>query len=97
MPLQGWRRNVESNLFVTTLRDHFKDKLEMYGPRQKGAGHLLQDEWAIKYLGIRYLRLLKEALDEDGSGYITTSEVNRFTERLPENLGWRCESLQSKD
>ncbi|THH02008.1 hypothetical protein EW026_g787 [Hermanssonia centrifuga] len=84
----GWRRNVESNLFVTTLRDHFKDKLEMYGPRQKGAGHLLQDEWAIKYLGIRYLRLLKEALDEDGSGYITTSEVNRFTERLPENLGW---------
>ncbi len=88
--LQGWRRNVEANLFVTTLRDHFREKLDVCGHFPQEAGYSLQlDDWALEYIDIRYLQQLKEALDEDGSGYITISEVNRFANSQPQNLGWR--------
>ncbi|KAJ3554138.1 hypothetical protein NM688_g3261 [Phlebia brevispora] len=85
----GWRRNVEANLFATTLRDHFRDQADCseYHPPFINR-HLRNDEWAFEYIGIQYLQQLKEAFDEDCSGYITVREVNRLTQLLPTHLSW---------
>ncbi|KAL0568234.1 hypothetical protein V5O48_013761 [Marasmius crinis-equi] len=45
-----------------------------------------EDRWALKYISIDRVQPLIEALDEDGSSYITISEVNTFTSSRPE--GW---------
>ena len=89
--IKGWRRNVEAGLFATTLRDHFRDHADCL--RRFGATKALTtpatDEWAFEFVDIKYLQQLKEAFDEDGSGYITIREVNRLTELLPDSVPWR--------
>ena len=87
---QGWRLNVEANRFVTTLQDHFREQAGEYcfGPLASPCVSRA-DEWAFDYVGMQYLQQMKEAFDEDGSGYITVREVNRLIEMLPDELDWR--------
>ena len=76
---------------MTTLKDHFRDHYDelCYREQVQKAKHSTSDEWALEYVGIRYLQQMREAFDEDGSGYITVRDVNRVTELLPKALGWR--------
>ena len=46
-----------------------------------------EDLWALQYITVRRAQPLLEALDDDGSSFITVNEVNTFTNSRPE--GWR--------
>ncbi|KAJ7572152.1 hypothetical protein C8J56DRAFT_992670 [Mycena floridula] len=46
-------------------------------------GEPLQDAWSVDLLQVKHLRYLSEALDRDGSGFTTISEINVFTETRP--------------
>jgi len=48
--------------------------------------NLSRDPWAVAYLTIQNLQPIMEELDDDGSGFITTEEVNMFYTECPE--GW---------
>ncbi|KAJ7596026.1 hypothetical protein C8J56DRAFT_1043125 [Mycena floridula] len=48
-------------------------------------GEPLPDDWIIEYLQVKNLRYLQQALDSDGSGFTTISEVNAFTRARPED------------
>ncbi|THH29709.1 hypothetical protein EUX98_g4473 [Antrodiella citrinella] len=89
----NWRRNVKAKLFVLTLRDHFRDELYDVKTPLEGAPDQEDDErgtndWTFEYLGLNWLQAIMEAFDEDGSGYVTVAEINRFTEALPVDLDW---------
>jgi len=45
------------------------------------------EEWAVEYIDTFRLRPLVRALDPDSSGFVTISEVNKFSSSRPEN--WR--------
>ena len=49
-----------------------------------------KDDWAYHYISVAWLQPIMEAFDDDGSGYITVTEVNRFTETMPKDLKWTC-------
>lgn len=46
-------------------------------------------DWSLQYIHVKYLLPIVDAIDDDASGYITVAEVNRFTEQLPKELGWK--------
>ncbi|KAL0568231.1 hypothetical protein V5O48_013758 [Marasmius crinis-equi] len=96
----GWKGSVKAVYLVMALHDHFSAKLrdaptEKYikdnVSTKKARPEQLpptppEDRWALKYISIDRVQPLIEALDEDGSSYITVSEVNTFTSSRPE--GW---------
>ncbi|KAL0569703.1 hypothetical protein V5O48_012263 [Marasmius crinis-equi] len=45
-----------------------------------------EDRWLLQHIRLRLVQPLIEALDDDGSSYITVNEVNAFTNSRPE--GW---------
>lgn len=48
------------------------------------------DAWAIKFIDIMWVEPILEAFDDDASGFITVTEVNRFTSSRPTD--WRLVS-----
>jgi hypothetical protein len=46
-----------------------------------------EDSWALEYINIRQIQPLIEAIDDDGSSFVTVNEVNDFTSHRP--TGWR--------
>ena len=75
-----------------TLRDNFSDIVAHTTTPSADKGNddpLHSDHWAFEYISIAYLQPIMEAFDEDGSGYTTVFEVNRFVDSLPEALDWR--------
>ena len=47
----------------------------------------VEDMWALEYISVNRIQPLMEALDDDGSSFVTVNEVNEFTRRRP--VGWR--------
>ncbi|KAJ3543517.1 hypothetical protein NM688_g5844 [Phlebia brevispora] len=90
----SWRRNVKARLFVMTLRDNYSDiptrtseaVAAALGRDPNDAQHT--DEWAFQYINVSYLQPIMEAFDDDGSGYVTISEVNRLVDALPPSINW---------
>jgi len=82
---------------VLALRDHYLEKLaaEAEGVPGKGAASINNsqdpDAWAIKFIDVTRLQPILEAFDDDASGFITISEMNRFTSSRPAD--WRLVSL----
>ena len=77
-----------------TLRDHFRDKAEgiEIDPSEiiyKSKEEMRTDEWTLEYILVSWLQSIMEAFDDDGSGYVTIAEINRFTDSTPAELGWR--------
>lgn len=71
-----------------TLRDHFQEKVErVYGSLEVGSSRA--DDWTSEFIELLYVQRIKEAFDEDSSGYVTIREVNHFTDSQPTALGWR--------
>ncbi|KAI9438361.1 hypothetical protein H4582DRAFT_257215 [Lactarius indigo] len=85
----GWRGNVKARHFVLALRDHYLEKLaaETEGVPGMGAASANSsrnpDAWAIKFIDVTRLQPILEAFDDDASGFITISEMNRFTSSRP--------------
>ena len=46
-----------------------------------------EDSWALEHINIRLIQPLIEAIDDDGSSFITVSELNEFTSSRPKK--WR--------
>lgn len=46
-----------------------------------------EDLWALEYITIHRVQPLMEALDADGSSFVTVDELNAFSTSRPE--GWR--------
>ncbi|KAG6905854.1 hypothetical protein DXG01_000398, partial [Tephrocybe rancida] len=66
------------------------------------------DAWAISYINVSYLQAIAEAIDDDGSGFISIREVNDFINEKPPGLtvcqwlaywaaGWRSSIAQYTD
>ena len=99
--MKGWRGNVKARHFVLALRDYYLDKLtsEAKGVLGMGTSALVfsnsadPDAWAIKYIDLMWVQPILEAFDDDASGFITVTEVNRFTSSRP--VDWRCASHYS--
>jgi hypothetical protein len=78
---------------VLALRDYYLEKLtsETIGVPDMGSSAINNstdpDAWAIKYIDVMWVQPILEAFDDDASGFITVSEVNRFTSSRP--VDWR--------
>ncbi|KAF8273627.1 hypothetical protein EI94DRAFT_1563512, partial [Lactarius quietus] len=87
----GWRGNVKARHFVLALRDYYLEQLaaEAEGVIGLGAssvnGSRNPDAWAIKFIDVSRLQPILEAFDDDASGFITISEMNRFTSSRPQD------------
>ncbi|KAF5335075.1 hypothetical protein D9611_010859 [Ephemerocybe angulata] len=44
------------------------------------------DQWALAYINAAYVQPILEAVDDDGTGFVSVKEVNTFVESRPE--GW---------
>ncbi|KAH9034700.1 hypothetical protein EDB85DRAFT_2220184 [Lactarius pseudohatsudake] len=87
----GWRGNVKARHFVLALRDYYLEGLAAEAEGVPGTGSAINstqnpDAWAIKFVDVTRLQPISEAFDDDASGFITISEMNRFTRSRPE--GW---------
>ncbi|KAI1785570.1 hypothetical protein LXA43DRAFT_976136 [Ganoderma leucocontextum] len=83
----GWRGNVKARLFVLTLQDHYRDLFDN-ATHAEQPGMIADDEWALNFLGLNWLRPLMEAFDDDASGYVTITEVNKLMDMRPSSLSW---------
>ncbi|KAI0298350.1 hypothetical protein B0F90DRAFT_1669084 [Multifurca ochricompacta] len=84
----GWRGNVKARHFVLALRDYYLEKLASETQGVRGistamSGSQNPDAWAIKFIDVTRLQPILEAFDDDASGFITISEMNRFTSSRP--------------
>ncbi|KAI0265430.1 hypothetical protein BC834DRAFT_879420 [Gloeopeniophorella convolvens] len=85
----GWRGNVKARHFVLALRDHYLEELATETNGIRGISGVSvsdshnPDAWAIKFIDVMRLQPILEAFDDDASGFITISEMNRFTSSRP--------------
>ena len=93
--VKGWKLNVKTRLFVMTLQDYFNEKVQEKSddPTNPHDKPVNTDDWAIQFISLAWLQPITEALDENGSGYISIVELNRFTDSMPKGLGWRSVDL----
>lgn len=74
---------------MLALRDHYLEELvsETKGVPEMGTTAINNstnpDAWAIKYIDVMWVQPILEAFDDDASGFITVTEVNRFTSSRP--------------
>jgi hypothetical protein len=87
---------VKARHFVLALRDYYLEKLASEPGGVPDMAHIgtsainnstNPDAWAIKYIDVMWVQPILEAFDDDASGFITISEVNRFTSSRP--VDWR--------
>ena len=93
--MKGWKLNVKTRLFVMTLQEHFNEKVQERSdtPASPSDKPVNTDDWAVQFISLAWLQPITEALDENGSGYISITELNRFTDSMPIGLGWRSVDL----
>ncbi|KAL1952244.1 hypothetical protein VTO73DRAFT_1393 [Trametes versicolor] len=83
----NWTGVVKGRILVHALREHYsQDDLVPASPTATEI--VMSDKWTLEYLNIAWLHPILEAIDDDTSGYISVSEVNRFMQRLPPELNW---------
>ncbi|KAL4259898.1 hypothetical protein AB1N83_008560 [Pleurotus pulmonarius] len=76
-----WRTNVKVRPFVDALHGFYHRK---YGSIQQETGFPPHDAWTLKYLAkVMYHPAIGNAIDEDGSGFISVHELNHFVESRP--------------
>jgi hypothetical protein len=81
---------------VLALRDYYHEQFAVEAEGASGMGASIDssrnpDGWAIKFIDITRLQPILEAFDDDASGFITISEMNRFTSSRPAD--WRLVSV----
>jgi hypothetical protein len=82
----GWKGSVKAVQFVLSLEEYLvTTQAEKKPTVKKHLSQPLSDEWAIDYLNFDHVRPILEAIDDDGTNYISVYEVNRFTNSKPED------------
>ena len=69
-----------------TIQDLYR---EMADEPDYSLGRASSDEWALEFLNIAWLQPIMEAFDDDASGYVTITEVNKLMDLRPPTLSWR--------
>ncbi|KAJ7117415.1 hypothetical protein C8R43DRAFT_107837 [Mycena crocata] len=80
----NWRLSCKCRHFVDAVHHHYAQKFGKY-TLETGEPH--PERWTLKFLGnIIFYPAIGDAIDEDGSGYISVHEANRFFNSRPR--GW---------
>jgi hypothetical protein len=89
---------VEAIHFVPALHEYFAAKVSQQlattdAPAENVNNTTLPPDtladasWALEYIDVRRIQPLIDAIDGDGSSFITVNELNEFTSRRPKE--WR--------
>ncbi|KAJ7473108.1 hypothetical protein B0H11DRAFT_1342612 [Mycena galericulata] len=77
----NWRISCKARHFVDAVHNHFAQK---FGEHQQSAGEVHPDQWTLNVLSqVIYYPNISDAIDDDGSGYISVHEVNQFFKSRP--------------
>jgi hypothetical protein len=80
--IQRWHERVRGRQFIHALRDHYIEKVAKHKHDDSSAAHA-----ALEYIDFPRLGHILEAFDDDASGYVTVSQINKFTNSRPAD--WR--------
>ncbi|KAG8881280.1 hypothetical protein FRB98_004439 [Tulasnella sp. 332] len=111
---EGWRSNVKARVFILSLHDYFTTYKPPTGadPEQDPRNYVSQttfigpghpDMWTLHYMRPLFIIPIQDAIDEDGSGFVSIHEINEFTRPKPKDMslpvwiaywaqGWLVES-----
>ncbi|KAJ7744761.1 hypothetical protein DFH07DRAFT_834265 [Mycena maculata] len=101
----NWRISCKSRHFVDAVHNHFAQK---FGEHRHRAGKVHPDQWTLNILSqVIYYPSISDAIDDDGSGYISVHEVNQFFKSRPKEwsavqwlsfwaAGWKQNALAYK-
>ncbi|KAJ7048906.1 hypothetical protein C8F01DRAFT_799583 [Mycena amicta] len=91
---QGWKASVEARNFVLALNDYYADKFDMAAeagtrpPSPTSPVHDLSaaedDRWTLAYINAAHIQPISEAVDDDGSGFVSSKEANLFATQRPQ-------------
>ncbi|KAJ7098953.1 hypothetical protein C8R44DRAFT_356116 [Mycena epipterygia] len=77
----NWRISCKSRHFVDAVHNHFTQKFNEHRHKE---GEVHRDEWTLNVLSqVIYYPNISDAIDDDGSGYISVHEVNQFFKSRP--------------
>ncbi|KAI0265448.1 hypothetical protein BC834DRAFT_186547 [Gloeopeniophorella convolvens] len=83
----GWRGNVKARHFVLALRDYYLERVHSESKNVRGVSGVNEtrdpDAWAIDFIDLGRLQPILESFDDDASGFITITEMNKFTSARP--------------
>ncbi|THU79663.1 hypothetical protein K435DRAFT_942537 [Dendrothele bispora CBS 962.96] len=79
-----WKTSVKGRRFVDEICGYFKRQFNKYISENNGEEH--KDGWTIPVLTqIMFHPHIVDAIDDDGSGYISVQEFNAFLKQKPEH------------
>ncbi|KAJ7051475.1 hypothetical protein C8F01DRAFT_1262807 [Mycena amicta] len=102
----NWKISCKARHFVDAVHNHFAQK---FGDHTQTSGEMHTDQWTLHVLSqIIYYPNISDAIDDDGSGYISVHEVNHFFKSRPKEwsapqwiaywaAGWKQNALTYKD
>ncbi|KAG6828456.1 hypothetical protein H0H92_007865 [Tricholoma furcatifolium] len=104
----GWKGSVKARHFVLALHDFYTDQLSSIEsglpspatPTTHRSSLLAvskrrqDDRWALAYINAAYVQPILEAVDDDGTGFVSIKEVNTFVAERP---GWQASMSHYKD
>ncbi|KAJ3808757.1 hypothetical protein F5876DRAFT_67021 [Lentinula aff. lateritia] len=80
----GWKASIKSRIFVDEICSSLRNEFEKYSILN---GHTRDDNWTLPILSqVMVHPAISDAIDEDGSGYISVHEINVFLKQKP--AGW---------
>ncbi|KAF9447894.1 hypothetical protein P691DRAFT_705890 [Macrolepiota fuliginosa MF-IS2] len=80
LPKAGGNFTIQAPSPTLTSMDHWTI---MAPPSLPG---LVDDQWALEYINVAHLQSILEAIDDDGTGFISIKEANTFAIERPK--GW---------
>ncbi|KII90017.1 hypothetical protein PLICRDRAFT_575939 [Plicaturopsis crispa FD-325 SS-3] len=79
-----WKMSVKCRVFVDGVHDYFATK---FIESKKSTGHPHPDMWTLRILSkVMFHGAIGDAIDADGSGFLSVREVNKFLRSRPS--GW---------
>ncbi|KAJ7277107.1 hypothetical protein C8J57DRAFT_1308571 [Mycena rebaudengoi] len=77
----NWRISCKARHFVDAVHNHFAQK---FGEHKSSSGSAHPEQWTLNVLSqVIYYSNIADAIDDDGSGYISVHEVNQFFKSRP--------------
>ncbi|KAG9025099.1 hypothetical protein FRB95_010572 [Tulasnella sp. JGI-2019a] len=90
---EKWRSNVKARHLILSFHDYFTEPKatpddEPHEDAEKlttiTPGH--PEEWTLEYMSPLYVSPIQDALDDDGSGFVSINEINEFTRQKPKDM-----------
>ncbi|KAF8603841.1 hypothetical protein BDV93DRAFT_522997 [Ceratobasidium sp. AG-I] len=101
-----WRNTAKCRHFVSAVHHHYEQTFIRYA-HENGSPH--PDLWTLNYLSrVIFYPAIGDAIDEDGSGYVSLHELNHFFDSRPTEwtvpqwiaywaAGWYRNNLRYRD